>query len=95
MIEGIFNKGDDLIIIDDIITSGESVIESLEHLGNFNIKKIIVILDRKEGGLSKLKKLGYNIESIFDIDQFVKNSHQLTDIKDIKINPYPKLEIIL
>ena len=57
MIEGLYNNNSELIIIDDILTSGQSIIESLEYLKDFKIKKIIVIIDR-EGGKQKLKNLG-------------------------------------
>ena len=72
MIEGDFEEGDELVIFDDILTSGTSLIDSLEHLKGFNIKKIVVIVDRKEGGMEKLKEMGYNIESLFTIDDFKK-----------------------
>ena len=39
MIEGEYNKGDELIIIDDVLTSGASILESLENLKEFNIRK--------------------------------------------------------
>ena len=71
MIEGDYNNGDDLIIIDDILTKGTSIIESLEHLKEFNIKKIVVIVDREEGGSKKLKDMGYKVESLFSIKEFI------------------------
>ena len=47
MVEGTIK----MVIIDDILIIGSSIIESLEHLKQFNIKKIIVIINREEGGL--------------------------------------------
>ena len=49
MIEGEYKEGGELVIIDDVLTSG-TAIESLEYLKIFKIKKIIVIVDREEGG---------------------------------------------
>ena len=49
MIEGEYRSGDELVIIDDVLTSGKSILESLEHLKIFNIKKILIIVDREEG----------------------------------------------
>lgn len=71
MIEGVYNKNDELVIIDDILTSGQSIIESLEYLKEFKIKKIIVVVDRNEGGKEKLQNLGYSVESLFSINDFV------------------------
>ena len=70
MIEGVINDNDELIIVDDILTSGTSIIESLEYLDKFKIKKILVIVDRNEGGRETLKELGYEVESLFSIDDF-------------------------
>lgn len=75
MIEGIYKKGEEIIIIDDILTTGKSIIESLEYLKEFNIKKIIVIVDRNEGGKEKLEELGYVVESLYTIKDF-ENSYQ-------------------
>ena len=71
MIEGEYSAGEDLIIVDDILTSGASILESLEHLKEFNIKKIIVLVDRKQGGSEKLKEMGYLVESVFSLESIM------------------------
>jgi uridine monophosphate synthetase len=71
MIEGEYSHGEDLIIIDDILTKGTSILESLEHLKGFNIKKIIVLVDREQGGSQKLKDMGYIVESVFTLSNFM------------------------
>ena len=70
MIEGSYKKNDDLIIIDDIITKGTSLKESLSHFKDFNIKKIIVLVDREEGGKDSIEKLGFKVESVFTVHDF-------------------------
>lgn len=70
MIEGKYNKNDNLIIIDDIITKGTSLKESLLHFKDFNIKKIIVLVDREEGGKESIETLGYKVESVFSVNDF-------------------------
>ena len=71
MVEGDYKEGEDLIIIDDILTTGTSIIESLEHLKEFKIRKIIVVVDREEGGRKKLEDMGYIVESLFSIKTFM------------------------
>ena len=78
MIEGDYIEGQEIIIVDDILTSGTSLLESLKYLNKFKIKKIIVIVDRNEGGKEKLKKLGYEVDSLFSIDDFLKINKQQT-----------------
>jgi uridine monophosphate synthetase len=69
MLEGLYNVDDNLIIIDDILTSGTSIKESLNYLQNFNIKQIIVIFDRNQGGSQELTEMGYKINSLFNIKE--------------------------
>lgn len=71
MIEGSFQKDEQLILIDDILTSGTSILESLEHLKDFKINTIIIVVDRDEGGKEKLEKMGYTIHSLFTIQDFI------------------------
>ena len=71
MVEGEYKQGDSLIIIDDILTTGSSIIESLKHLREFKIKHIFVIIDREEGGKAKLEKLGYKVHSLFTLRDFL------------------------
>ena len=74
MVEGIFSSNSEVIIIDDILTSGQSIKESLIHFEKLDItiKKIIVILDRNEGGRDEIKRTGIDIDYIFSIDEFIQ-----------------------
>jgi len=68
-IEGQFRKGSKVAIIDDVITAGGSVkkaIEAVEAEG-CEVVKVIVIVDRNEGGSERLRKEGYNFEAIIDL----------------------------
>ena len=66
-----------IALIEDIMVTGGSILDGINKLKqssiNFNILKIISIVDREQGGCEKLKNLGYNVVSIFKI----------TDIFDI------------
>lgn len=74
MIEGEYNKGDELIIIDDVLTSGTSILESLEHLKEFTIRKIVVVVDREEGGREILENMGYQVESLYKVSDFTNTT---------------------
>ena len=68
-IEGQFRKGSKVAIIDDVITGGNSVkkaIEAVEAEG-CEVVKVIVIVDRKEGGSERLRKERYDFEAIIDL----------------------------
>lgn len=71
MIEGDFKQGDHLVIIDDVLTTGSSVMDALPFLNDFVIDKVVVIVDREQGGKEKLEGMGLKVESIFKISEIM------------------------
>lgn len=68
LIEGNLIKNDKIIIIDDVITSGNSVLSTINAIQlDVKIQKIIAVVDRLEGSSEKFKKLGYEFESLLTI----------------------------
>mgnify|MGYP003329625453 FL=1 len=69
-IEGNFESNSSVVVIDDTISTGGSLLNSLEILkeNNCDVKIVLSILDRKLGGSEKLLDLGYKYSSIFEID---------------------------
>ncbi len=69
MIEGHFKEGSRVAIVDDVVTKGGSIsraIKAVEEAGA-TVVKIIVIVDRHEGGSDKLKEAGYDFTAIIDL----------------------------
>lgn len=74
MIEGKeLTKEDRVVLLDDVVTSGSSLIASFKALKKAKIKviKTIVVLDRKEGARQAFSKLKSPLESIFVIDDLL------------------------
>jgi len=65
-------EGDSVILVDDVATSGKSLIEAKEALDRIGVKAdcAIVIVDRCEGAAENLKKAGLKLESIFTVKDF-------------------------
>ena len=63
-------KGDTVILVDDVATTGGSLIEAKEALDKIGVstEKAIVIVDRGEGAKENLAKAGLKLESIFTIE---------------------------
>lgn len=57
-IEGNIKEGDSVVVIDDVITTGSSTIQAITHLKEAGIfvKKVIVLVDRQEGGKDNILK---------------------------------------
>ncbi|OXU28182.1 hypothetical protein TSAR_003633 [Trichomalopsis sarcophagae] len=73
MIEGVFKAGDTAVIVEDIITSGSSVIETVKDLQNEGIKvnTALVIVDREQGGKKNLENAGIVVKNLFTITELV------------------------
>lgn len=73
-IEGKFEKGQTCLIIEDIITSGISIFETITPLEEegLKIKDVIVLIDREQGGSQKLTEKGYRLHSIFSLNQILE-----------------------
>jgi len=68
-IEGHFKEGSRVAIVDDVITTGGSVRKAIEAVeaANCKVAKVIVIVDRHEGGSDQLKDKGYDFTAIIDL----------------------------
>ncbi|AGW86264.1 Orotate phosphoribosyltransferase [Blattabacterium sp. (Nauphoeta cinerea)] len=74
MIEGIYKTGQNCLIIEDVITSGDSLLKTVIDIEKEGliIKNIMSILDREQGGIENIKKRGYNIRTLFRIGEIFK-----------------------
>jgi len=74
LIEGGFKKGDRVVIVEDVITTGGSIfqaIEAVEESGG-TVEAVIVVVDRLQGGRENLEKKGYKLLSVFRIDEVLE-----------------------
>ena len=74
LIEGDIHEGDKVVIVDDVITTGQSTIEAIENAKKekLNIIKVIVLIDRQEGGRENIERQGVPFESVFTKDDLIK-----------------------
>lgn len=70
-IEG--NCDGNVILIEDVITTGGSVISCIELLKScgVNVVQVVCILDRQVGGVKKLEDMGYMVKSLFKMDDIL------------------------
>jgi orotate phosphoribosyltransferase len=73
-IEGNIKKGDRVVIIDDVITTGKSTIEAITRSKEegLEIVKVIALIDRQEGGREAIEALGYMLDSIITKDEVME-----------------------
>ena len=73
-IEGNVTKGDKVVIVDDVITTGKSTIEAISRAGEagLEIAKVIALIDRQEGGKEHIEALGYKVEPVITRDEVME-----------------------
>jgi uridine monophosphate synthetase len=78
LIEGSFQVGEKVIVIDDILITGKSVIEGAEKLKSAGLKveDIVVFIDHEEGVKDKLKKQGYNAYSVLTLSEITETLYE-------------------
>ncbi len=70
LIEGKLNKGDVVLLVEDIATTGGQVLEAAKVIteAGATVKKIVACIDRKQGAGENITDAGYEFESILTKD---------------------------
>jgi orotate phosphoribosyltransferase len=64
-------KGDNILFFDDVISEGLSKVEGikpLQELGG-NVKHLLVVVNREQGGKENLEKLGFRVHALAKISE--------------------------
>ncbi|XP_053607763.1 uridine 5'-monophosphate synthase [Plodia interpunctella] len=74
MIEGHYSAGQKCLIIEDVVTSGSSVMETVKDLRKEGLKvnDAIIILDREQGGSQNLANNNVQIKSLFTMSTLIE-----------------------
>jgi len=80
-IEGHVGKGDRVLIVEDVITTGASTIKAIERAGKCGLKVqgVIVFIDRQEGGREKVEAMGLPVRTLLtkeEIFTVYRTKHQ-------------------
>lgn len=73
LIEGNLISGDKVAIVEDVATTGESILKAIDAVENSGatVEKVLVIVDREEGARKVLEDIGYEFFSIFKIGELI------------------------
>jgi orotate phosphoribosyltransferase len=66
-IEGAFEQGERVCLIEDVVTSGGALTETVEALreAGLECRTAVCVVDREEGGVDALARLGVRLEPLF------------------------------
>ncbi|WP_423792235.1 orotate phosphoribosyltransferase [Methanocaldococcus indicus] len=70
-IEGELNEGDKVIVVEDVTTTGNSVIKAINEIKavGANVEKVYVVVDREEGAYENLKNLGIELVPLVKVSE--------------------------
>lgn len=74
VIFGEFDEGDSAVVIDDVVTYGQSKAETLAELElqGIRVAGFAVVIDREQGGRRILERQGYEFVAVFTIGELME-----------------------
>ncbi len=72
-IEGEYNEGERVVLLDDLITRGDSKLEAIAPLrqAGLLVSDLVVLLDRQSGGVPLLESAGIRVRSVLRLDEML------------------------
>lgn len=73
MIEGNLKSGDKVAMVEDVVTTGGSVIKAINAVRDegAEVSKLLVIVDREEGASSRFEEMGVELFPIYKISELL------------------------
>ncbi len=70
MVEGVLKEGDVVLLVEDIATTGGQVLEAAKIIteAGATVKKIVCVIDRKQGAEENITQAGYVFDSVLTKD---------------------------
>jgi len=75
LIEGAYQPQQVCAVIEDVVTSGSSILETIDGLtaNGLIVKDVFVLIDREQNGVKNIQKRGYHVHTLFTITNILQN----------------------
>ncbi|MEW5959255.1 MAG: orotidine-5'-phosphate decarboxylase [Chloroflexota bacterium] len=86
-VEGHFAAGDTAVVIEDLVTSGGSVLQAIDTLeaAGLVVRDVAVLIDREQGGLHTLAGRGYRLHAALTLSEILQVLHRGGQISTEKL----------
>jgi orotate phosphoribosyltransferase len=83
-IEGLIMPGDSVLLLDDLITTGRSLIKAVEAIRAEGgvVKEAVVLMDREEGGKENLAEKNVTLHYLLKVSEAAKKLYEMDVIKE-------------
>ena len=73
-LEGVYEEGECVCLIEDVVTSGGAAIEAVEALRNagLRVSNAICVVDREEGGVDELARHAVRLRALFRASELLE-----------------------
>jgi len=73
-IEGVYQAGEKVVVIDDLATTGGSKFEAVDKLkqAGLAVKDLVVLIDRQSGAFEALASAGYQLHAVFKLTELLE-----------------------
>jgi orotate phosphoribosyltransferase len=73
-LEGVYEEGDLVCLVEDVVTSGGAAVEAVEALreAGLRVSNAVCVVDREEGGADTLARHGVRLRPIFRASELLK-----------------------
>lgn len=88
IIEGLFNPGDKVVIIEDLVTKGGSALKAVNTLeeAGLLITDIVVTIDRGQGGRQIIEAAGYHLHAILTMAEVLQTLAEAEKISSEQVS---------
>lgn len=78
-IEGAWRNGQTVVVVEDLITSGDSILDGIAALkaAGLQVREAVVLVDREQGGRAALQAQGYQLHAVFTLTHFLAQLENL------------------
>ena len=86
-IEGEYHKGETVVVIDDLATTGGSKFEAIEKLtgAGLVVRDVVVLVDRQSGAKESLAEAGYGMHAVLTISELLDHWERTGKVPKDKI----------
>ncbi len=87
MIEGVLERGDRVVLIDDLVTTGGSLLRAAEAIRDSGgrVEHAVVLIDREEGGSENLAAVGISLHAVSKISDLLSWLEEVGGIPEERV----------